>query len=301
MGKTLTELGEKYENLVVLDADVAKSTMTNLFKTKYPARFFNMGIAEQDMMSTAAGMSTAGLIPVVSTFAIFAVGRAFEQIRNSISYPNLNVKIIGTHAGITVGPDGASHQTIEDIAITRVLPNLTVVVPSDIIELKHLLKECIELNGPVYFRVPRISLPLLHSEKYKPNLNIIEEIKEGNDITIISNGVMLQYAIKASEQLEKQGISVSVLNLHTIKKLDKNTILKYAEKTKKILTIEEHSVIGGIGSAVAETVCRHYPVKMKLMGIEDTYAQSGEANELLKNFNLTIDKIVENSVELLNK
>lgn len=298
MGETLIELGEIYNNLVVLDADVAKSTMTKLFKNTFKKRFFNMGIAEQDMMSTAAGMAAAGLIPVVSTFAIFAVGRAFEQLRNSVCYPKLNVKVIGTHAGITVGPDGASHQTIEDIAITRVLPNITVVVPSDIIELNILLKKCIELNGPVYFRVPRISLPVLHSNDYKPVLGKIDEIKNGKDLTIISNGVMLHRVIKAVDILENEGVSTAVINLHTIKPIDKDTIIKYAKKTKKVLVVEEHSVIGGAGSAVAEVISQNYPVKIKLLGIEDTFAESGESEELLDNYNLSIDKIVQNSLKL---
>jgi transketolase len=299
MGNTLVELGKTYNNLVVLDADVSKSTMTKLFKNTYKKRFFNMGIAEQDMMSTAAGMATAGLIPVVSTFAIFAIGRAFEQLRNSVCYPNLNVKVVGTHAGISVGPDGASHQTIEDIAITRVLPNIKVIVPSDIIEVNKLLKQAIEINGPIYFRVPRISLPILHKNEYKPVLGKIDIIKEGKELTIISNGVMLSRVLKAVELLENEGVSTAILNLHTIKPLDKDTIIKYAKKTKKIMVVEEHSVIGGSGSAVSEVVSQHYPVKMKILGIEDKFAESGEAEELLNNFNLSIDKIVQSSLKLV--
>lgn len=298
-GKALVELGEKYNNLVVLDADVSKSTMTDIFKKAFRKRFFNMGIAEQDMMTTAAGMAAAGLLPVVSTFSIFAVGRAFEQLRNSICYPNLNVKIVGTHSGITVGEDGATHQTIEDIAITRVLPNIKIIVAADIIEVQTLFKEIIELNGPVYFRLPRISLPIIHSETYIPAVCKIEVIEEGEDITIISNGVMMHRVIEAAQLLKDEDVSSTILDMHTIKPLDKETIIKYAKLTKKVLVVEEHSVIGGSGSAVAECLSQWYPVKVKIMGIEDTFAQSGNAFELLDNYGLSVDNIVKCSLELI--
>ncbi|HOK41456.1 MAG TPA: transketolase family protein [bacterium] len=297
---TLIEIAKSNKKVVVLDADVSKSTMTVLFKKVFNDRFFNFGVAEQDMMSTAAGLATCGLIPVVSSFAIFVIGRAFEQLRNSVCYPDLNVKILATHAGITVGEDGASHQSIEDIAITRVLPNMTVLVPSDIIDLNILLTEAIKLNGPVYIRIPRISLPIIHKKDFKIKIGEIEVIKDGKDLTIITNGVMLHRVLKVIEMLEDENISVALLNMCSVKPIDKEKLLLYAKKTGKIMVVEEHSVIGGTGSAVSEFLSQHYPIPIKFIGIPDKFGQSGKADELLDNYNLSIDNIFKEAISFIN-
>lgn len=292
-GNVLVTLGRKYKNIVVLDADVAKATQTKLFKEKYPKRFFDMGIAEQDMIGTAAGLSLVGKIPFVSSFAIFATGRAYEQIRNSVAYPNLNVKIAATHAGITVGEDGASHQSFEDLALMRVIPGMTIFSPCDDLETKWAIEEACKINGPVYIRLTRPKV----AEVYKKNkFEVGKAITHGNgkDATIIATGIMLQEALKAQEILKAEKISVRVIDLHTVKPLDNETILKAARETGLIVTAEDHSIIGGIGSAVCELLAEnptHIPVKR--VGIKDVFGQSGKWNELMKHYGLTAEEIVK--------
>jgi transketolase len=296
-GNALTEFGEKYRNIVVLDADVSKCTMTMNFKENFPERFFNMGISEGDMMTTAAGLATCGKIPFASTFAVFAAGRAFDQIRNSIVYPNLNVKIGATHAGISIGEDGGSHQSIEDIALMRVLPNMVVISPADAVETKAAVRAAIEHKGPVYIRLGRIDQPLLFDENsYRFNLGKGIVVKKGTDISLIVTGIMLAKAIEAANILEKKGIKARVINIHTIKPIDSEIIINAAKETGKIITVEEHSVIGGLGSAVAEVLIQNCPVKMKLIGVKDKFGVSGKPEELLKLYGLSVENIVDSVI-----
>ncbi len=289
------------EKIVVLDADLAKSTRTIKFKNICSERFFDMGIAEQNMVGTAAGLAVSGKIPFVSTFAIFVVGRAFEQIRNSICYPRLNVKIAATHAGITVGSDGATHQAIEDISLMRSLPNMIVLVPSDYIETKAMINFIIEYNGPVYIRISRMLTTRLHNKNFKFNLGRGEVLKDGSDIAIIATGIMVEKGLKVALELEKEGIDISVVNMSTIKPLDKELIVSIAKKTGKILTVEEHSIIGGLGSAVSEVLSQEFPIKMKIVGIKDIFGQSGTPNELLENYGLTEKHIKKHIRQLMEK
>ncbi len=293
-GETLVELGKNNDKIVVLDADLSEATKTVLFKKEFPNRFFDMGIAEQDMMCTAAGMATCGQIPFVSTFAMFATGRAYDQIRNSICYPKLNVKICATHAGLTVGEDGATHQMLEDISMMRTLPNMTVMCTSDDAQTKWAVREIAKYNGPVYLRLCRLATPTIYDENQKFEIGKAIQIGQGTDATVIATGVTVAEAIKAKEELEQQNINIRVIDMHTIKPIDKEIIIKSAKETKKIITIEDHSIIGGLGSAVCEVLSENYPAKVIRMGVEDTFGKSGTAEKLLEYFKLTAKDIIEN-------
>ena len=297
-GEALIDLGKENENVVVLDADLSTATKTMLFAKEFPNRFFDMGIAEQDMLSTAAGFSTCGKIPYASTFAVFAAGRAYDQIRNSICYPKLNVKICATHSGITVGEDGATHQMLEDISLMRTLPNMTVMCTSDDVQTKWAVKEISKINGPVYLRLSRMETPIIYEENQKFEIGKAIQIGEGTDATIIATGDVVAEAIKAKEELESRGINVRVLDIHTIKPIDKELIVKCAKETKKVITIEDHNIIGGLGSAVCEVLAEEYPCKVTRMGIKDTFGKSGKAGELMEYFGLTAENILE---EVLKK
>lgn len=292
-GEELEKLGLENEQIVVLDADLSGATKTEIFAKKIPERFFDMGISEQDMMSTAAGLSTFGKIPYVSTFAMFAMGRAYDQIRNSICYPKLNVKICATHAGITVGEDGATHQMVEDLSLARGLPNMIVICPSDDIQTRWAVREISKIKGPVYLRLCRLDTPIIYDENTKFEIGKGVQIGEGKDATVFATGVTVSEAIKAKEELEKQGINIRVIDIHTIKPIDEELIIKCAKETKKIITIEDHSIIGGLGSAVAEVLSENYPTKIKRMGIKDTFGKSGKAKELLEYFELTSKGIIK--------
>ncbi len=281
-GNKIVELGKENENIVVLDADLATATKTELFKKEFPNRFFDMGIAEQDMMSTAAGMASYGKIPYASTFAVFAAGRAYDQIRNSICYPNLNVKICATHAGITVGEDGATHQMLEDISMMRTLPNMTVMSVSDDIETKWAVEAILKINGPVYLRLGRLAVPVIYDENQKFEIGKGIQIGNGNDATVIATGLMVQQAILASDELKQKGINIRVVDMHTIKPIDRELIVKCAKETKRIITIEDHSIIGGLGTAVCEVLAEEYPCKVTRLGMKDTFGKSGKAEKLLE-------------------
>ncbi|MBC5998062.1 transketolase family protein [Romboutsia ilealis] len=298
-GKTLLKLGETNDNVVVLDADLSKSTKTNDFSKSFPNRFFNMGIAEQNLIGAACGFATAGKIPFASTFAMFATGRAFEVIRNSVCYPKLNVKICATHAGITVGEDGASHESIEDISIMRSIPNMTVVVPADGIETEKVILEAAKYNGPMYVRLGRSAVPTLFGEDYKFEIGKGTVLRDGNDATIIACGMMVNEAVIAHEELKAEGINVRVINMSTIKPIDRELIVKAAKETKAIVTAEEHSIIGGLGSAVSEVVSEECPVIVKKVGVKDVFGESGTPAELLEKYGLTAKHIVESVREAL--
>ena len=293
-GEALVELGKENENVVVLDADLSSATKTNLFAKEFKDRFFDMGIAEQDMMSTAAGFATCNKTPYASTFAVFAAGRAYDQIRNSICYPNLNVKICATHAGITVGEDGATHQMLEDISMMRTLPNMTVISVSDDIQTKWAVKEISKINGPVYLRLSRLATPVIYEENQNFEIGKAVQIGEGTDATVFATGDVVCEAIEAKEELEKQGVFIRVIDMHTIKPIDKEIIVKCAKETKKIITIEDHSIIGGLGSAVCEVLAEEYPCKVTRMGIKDSFGKSGRTEELMKYFEITANDIINN-------
>lgn len=293
-GKALKVLATINKNVVVLDADLSKSTKTADFKSVAPERFFNMGIAEANMMVVAAGMATCGKIPYVSTFAMFAAGRAFEQIRNSICYPKLNVKICATHAGVTVGEDGASHQAIEDISLMRSIPEMTVINPADDVETEAAIKAIADIKGPCYVRLGRMAVATVNNkETYKFELGKGVKLAEGTDVTIVATGIMVEMALEAKEVLSKEGISAKVINIHTIKPIDKSILIDAAKGTGAIVTAEEHSIIGGLGSAVSEVVCEEYPVPVLKVGVMDVFGQSGKPDELLKEYGLTVSNIVE--------
>lgn len=292
-GKALVKLGQTNDNVVVLDADLSKSTKTNDFYKAFPERFFNMGIAEQNLVGAACGFAAAGKIPFASSFAMFATGRAFEIIRNSAAYPKLNVKICATHAGLTVGEDGASHQSVEDIAIMRALPNMTVLVPADGIETEQMILEAANYNGPMYVRLGRSAVPTLFDENYKFEIGKGCVVRDGNDATIIACGIMVNEAIIAHEALKSEGINVRVINMSTIKPIDKEIIVKAAKETKAIVTAEEHNIIGGLGSAVSEVVVEECPVVVKKVGVKDTFGESGTPAELLEKYGLTSKDIAK--------
>lgn len=293
-GEALAELGEKYENLYVFDADLAAATKTGVFKKKYPERFFDCGIAEADMMGVAAGMAATGKIPFASTFAMFAAGRAYEIVRNSIGYPHLNVKIGATHAGISVGEDGATHQCNEDIALMRTIPGMTIINPADDVEARAAVEAAILHDGPVYLRFGRLAAPVFNDkETYKFELGKGIELVDGSDITIIATGLMVSEALDAAKALKEDGISARVINIHTIKPIDKDIIIKAAKETGKIVTVEEHSVIGGLGSAVCDVLSENYPVPVKKIGVNDEFGHSGPAVDLLKEFGLSSENIVK--------
>ena len=292
-GNTLKELAaEGHDELVVLDADLAAATKTGMFRKAYPGRHFDCGIAESNMMGVAAGLSTMGYVPFVSSFAMFAAGRAVEQIRNSIGYPHLNVKIGATHGGISVGEDGASHQCCEDFALMRSLPGMTVICPADDVEARAAVRAAYEMQGPVYLRFGRLAVPVFHDEaNYHFELGKGEQITEGDDIAIVATGLMVNEARIAAEQLAAEGIHARVINIHTIKPLDEDIILKAAKECGKIVTAEEHNIIGGLGEAVCACVAEHCPVPVKRIGVQDTFGHSGPAVDLLKQFGLCADNI----------
>lgn len=292
-GEALVKLGMKNENVVVLDADLTKSTMTTFFQKEFPNRHLNMGIAEANMMATAAGIATTGKIPFASTFAVFAAGRAYDQIRNSIAYPNLNVKICPTHAGISLGEDGGSHQSIEDIALMRVLPNMIVLSPADAIETEKMIFAVADYKGPVYIRLGRLAVPTIFDENYKFEIGRATQVKEGNDVAIIATGLMVYEAMLASDILKEHGINARVINMSTIKPLDNEMVLRAANECKYIVTVEEHSVIGGLGSAVCEYLSEVKPTKVIKHGVHDVFGQSGEGNEMLDKYNLRAKDIVD--------
>ena len=300
-GKALLTLGAENPNVVVLDADLSKSTKTADFGKKYPERFFNMGIAESNLIGTAAGLAAAGKIPFASTFAIFAVGRAFEQIRNSIAYPKLNVKIAATHAGITVGEDGGSHQAIEDVAIMRAVPNMVVLVPADGEETRQVILAAAKYNGPVYIRMGRLAVPLLFGEDYNFEIGKANVLKEGTDVAIMANGLMVSMALEAAGELAVEGISVSVVNVASVKPLDEETIVRLAKQTKAVVTAEEHNIIGGLGSAIAEVLGEKLPTPMVRVGLKDTFGESGRPQELLEKYGLTKVDLVKAVHEVLAK
>ena len=291
-GEALVELGKINENVVVLDADLSGSTKTSMFKKAFPERHFNVGIAEADLIGTAAGFAACGKTAFASTFAMFAAGRAFEQIRNTVAYPKLNVKIAPTHAGISVGEDGGSHQSVEDIAIMRAIPGMVVLSPADAVETKKMVFAAAEYDGPVYIRMGRLNVPVLFDDNYDFQIGIANTLRDGKDVTIAATGLMVAEALKAAEELEKEGISVRVINVGTIKPLDGETILKAAQETKFIVTAEEHSVIGGLGSAVSEFLSEVHPTKVKKVGIYDKFGQSGTGEELLQKYELTAEKLI---------
>ena len=290
-GKTLLELGKTNPNIVVLDADLSSSTQTKLFAKEFPERFFNVGISEQDLITTAAGLSCTGKIPFVSTFAMFASGRAWEQVRNTICYSNLNVKIAATHGGITVGEDGASHQALEDISLMRSIPNMTVIVPADAEETRQAIKFAAEFNGPVYIRISRSNLPDIFDSAYKFDYKKANIIKEGNDLTLITNGETLVETIDCAKILSEKGIDAEIINVPVVKPLDNETIINSAKKTNRVITIENHSIIGGLGSAVCELLSEKYPTPVTRIGTNDEFGQSGTAKELMAFYGLNAEKL----------
>lgn len=293
-GKALVELGRSHDDVVVLDADLSKSTKTADFKAVFPERFFNAGIAEQNMMGMAAGLATCGKKVFASSFAIFATGRAFEQVRNSIAYSGLDVKVCATHSGITVGEDGGSHQSVEDIALMRSIPGMLVVVPCDGPSTRQAVLQLYQYSGPAYLRLGRSSVPVVYEEMPAWEIGRGIRLREGNDCTIIACGIMVDKALQAAEELARQGLRAAVVDMHTIKPLDQELVLEEARRSGAILTVEEHSIIGGLGSAVCEVISENHPVPVKRMGIEDQFGQSGKPDELLEHYGLTVDKIIQN-------
>ncbi len=293
-GNALAELGKEHENLVVLDADLAAATKTGVFKKAYPERFIDCGIAEANMTGVAAGLSTCGKVPFISSFAMFVAGRAFEQVRNSIGYPHLNVKIGATHAGITVGEDGATHQCNEDIALMRTIPGMMIINPADDVEARAAVKAAYEYEGPVYLRFGRLALPIIHNESsYKFEIGKGEILRDGKDVTIVATGAMVSNSLEAAEKLAADGIEAKVINIHTIKPLDKELVVAAAKETGKVVTVEEHSVIGGLGSAVCDTLAQKAPTQVMKIGMNDTFGESGSAVELLKKYKLDAESIYE--------
>ena len=300
-GKALVELGEKNDKVVVLDADLAAATKTGMFKKAFPDRFIDCGISESNMMGVAAGLATTGYTVFASTFAMFAAGRAYEQVRNSIAYPHLNVKIGATHAGISVGEDGASHQCCEDIALMRATPGMTIINPADAVEARAAVLAAAEYEGPVYMRFGRLAVPAIFDESYKFEWGKAVVLSEGTDVTICATGLMVNEAIEAKKLLSEQGISAEIINVHTIKPLDKETVLRSAAKTGAVVTAEEHSIIGGLGSAVAEAVCEGgKPVPVVRLGVNDVFGKSGPAVELLHIFGLDAQNIVEKAKQTVS-
>ena len=293
-GKALVELGAANDKVVVLDADLAGATMTKHFKAAYPDRFFDCGIAECNMMNIGAGLSTMGLIPFCSTFAMFGAGRAYEQIRNSIAYPHFNVKICATHAGVSVGEDGGSHQCIEDIALMRVIPGMTVICPADANEAKAATMAIAEMNGPVYMRLARLASPVFEGDMVKPfEIGKANVLREGKDVAIFATGLMVSESLAAAEKLAKEGIDAAVINIHTIKPIDAACVTEWAEKCGKVITVEEHSVIGGLGDAVADVLMGKVNCKFHKIGVNDRFGQSGKAADVLREYGLTADQIAE--------
>ena len=293
-GDALVELGKEHKDLVVLDADLAAATKTGKFKNAFPERHIDCGIAESNMVGIAAGLSTTGKVPFASTFAMFAAGRAFEQIRNTVGYPHLNVKIGATHAGISVGEDGATHQCNEDIALMRTIPGMTIINPSDDVEAKAAVKAAYEMDGPVYMRFGRLAVPVINDNAdYRFEVGKGDKLKEGTDVTIVATGLCVSASLEAAELLKAEGINAEVINIHTIKPLDEEIIITSAKKTGKVVTVEEHSVIGGLGSAVCDCLSANYPTKVTKIGVNDVFGHSGPATELLKEFGLDSEGIAK--------
>ena len=292
-GEALLDFGKENKDVVVLDADLATATKTNMFAKEFKDRFFDIGIAEANMIGTAAGFATCGKIPYASTFAVFAAGRAYDQIRNSVCYPNLNVKICATHAGITVGEDGATHQMLEDISMMRTLPNMTVISTSDDIQTKWAVKEIFKIKGPVYLRLARMKTAQIYDENDRFEIGKAIQIGEGTDATVFATGITVEQALIAKEKLKEKGIDIRVLDIHTIKPIDKEMIVKCAKETKKLISIEDHSIIGGLGTAISEVLTEYYPTKLERLGINDTFGKSGKAEELMKYFHITAEDIIK--------
>lgn len=292
-GVTLAELGKEREDIVVFEADLSKATKSEMFGKAYPDRYFNVGIAEQNMVGMAAGIASTGKVPFATTFAVFAAGRAFEVIRNSVCYPKANVKIAATHAGITVGPDGGSHQAIEDLALMCSLPNMIVLSPADDIEACKCVKAAAEINSPVYLRFGRIPLDDIYTDEYDFQIGKGSELVKGDDVTIIATGIMVHKALKAAEELKSEGINTRVINIATIKPIDEEIIVKSAKETKGIVTVEEHSIIGGLGDRVSAVVCENYPTVVKKIGVKDVFGESGNPDALLEKHGLTVENIKE--------
>jgi transketolase len=300
-GATLVELGRQDEKIVVLDADLAGSTKSGMFGKEFPDRFFNCGIAEQNMIGVAAGLATMGLIPFVSTFAMFAACRPYEQIRNSVGYPHLNVKICASHGGISVGADGASHQCCEDFALMRTIPKMLVMCPSDDIEARQMVKAVHKYEGPCYIRFARSATPVYHDENYKFEIGKGEVVIDGADVAIIAAGIVLPEAVKAAELLNAKGISARIINMGTIKPIDEELVIKAAKECGKIVTVEEHNIFGGLGEAVCSVVSENYPVPVKRIGINDVFGFSAEADELMKHFGLCADNIAATTENFVKK
>ena len=300
-GNGLVELGKEHDNVVVLDADLAGATKTAIFKKAFPDRHFNCGIAECNLVDVGAGLSTMGLVPFVSTFAMFAAGRAYEQVRNTIGYPHLNVKICATHGGISVGEDGASHQCCEDFALMRTIPGMTVMCPSDDVEARKMLHAAYEMDGPVYIRFGRAATPVYHAEDFSFVVGKGEVLQDGTDVAVIATGILVPEAIEAGKRLAAEGISTRVINMATIKPLDTEIVLRAARECGKIVTVEEHNIIGGLGEAVCATLAEGCPVPVRRVGVNDAFGHSGPAAELLKEFGLTADHIVEAARTLAGK
>lgn len=297
-GEVLIELGKEYDNLVVMDADLSGSTKTAGFGKEFPDRFLNMGIAEQNLYSQAAGLALSGKVVCASTFAMFATGRAYEIIRNSIGYTGANVKICASHAGITVGEDGASHQTFEDIALMRMIPGMTVINPSDAVAAKKLIRQAVEMDGPCYVRLGRAAVPVFYDEKDEVRIGKGNQVRDGKDVTIIATGIMVSAAVEAADILKEKGIDARVLDIHTIKPIDEEIIIRAAEETGRIVTAEEHSIIGGLGDAVASILVRNCSVPMGMVGQKDCFGESGKPDELLKKYGMTAEDIVREAVKL---
>ena len=297
-GEELADLGKENKDIVVLDADLSSATKTGIFAKEFAERFINVGIAEQNLMGVAAGLSTFGKIPFASTFAVFAAGRSYEQIRNSIAYPNLNVKIVATHAGVTVGEDGATHQMLEDLSLMRGLPNMTVMCTSDDTQTRWAVREIAKIHGPVYLRLCRMATPVIYEKTNKFEIGKGVQIGDGTDATIIATGVTVSEALKAQEVLKENGVNVRVVDMHTIKPIDRELIVKCAKETKRIITVEDHSIIGGLGTAVCEVLAEEYPVKIERMGVPDVFGRSGKAEELLKYFKIDSEAIVNKVLEV---
>lgn len=293
-GEALKELGKENEKIVVLDADLSTATKTSIFAKEFPERFFDMGIAEQNMIGTAAGLATCGKIPYASTFAVFATGRSYDQIRNSVCYPNLNVKICATHSGITVGEDGATHQMLEDLSMMRTLPNMVVMSTSDDIQTKWAVKEISKIKGPVYLRLCRLETPVIYDEKQTFELGKAVQIGDGTDATIFATGVTVVEALKAQKELEQKNINVRVVDVHTIKPIDKEIIIKCAKETKQLISVEDHSIIGGLGTAISEVLTDEYPCNLTRLGIKDTFGKSGNAEKLMNYFKIDCEEIIKN-------
>ncbi len=300
-GKTLAELGKINQDIVVLDADLACSTQTQIFAKEFPDRFFDTGIAEQDMIATAAGLASVGKIPFAASFAMFITGRAYDQVRNSVCYPEFNVKIIGTHGGVTVGEDGASHQALEDISLMRGIPNMSVIVPADCRECEQVIKFAAENYGPMYIRIPRTNVCDIFDENYEFDFCKARVIEDGNDVTVISNGETLAEVIEACENLKQQGYSAQIIHVPVVKPLDGATIIDCVKKTKFVITVENHSIIGGLGSAVCELLSEYYPVPVHRIGVNDTFGQSGKSEQLLDYYGLSAEKLTLSVKKYIDK